>query len=354
MHQNDDIGRTQRMTQDTRPADNHGLPVERRKENETTVLRKMVNLMLRHQDSMLKQQRSETFWKNVRWGAVAISFTLLAIVNLLGFAKLSGFGSLAVPTEDYVAMVKISGMIAPEKPANALAISEALDDAFADEKAKGVMVLINSPGGTPTQADLIYKELRSLQAQYPKKRVIAVAEDLAASGAYYIAAAAKEFYVNENSIVGSIGVKMESYGLVDVARKLGVERRIFTAGEHKVRIDDFMPVTDEDRNKITTVLSGLHSNFISAVKAGRGDRLKGDEKALFSGDFWTGNEAVALGLADGIAAPTEVVEKYFKAKVVRDYTPVTPLFARLQTAVSQIAMDIGVSAHQGPVFMLGF
>lgn len=322
-----------------RPIGDDGRPVERRAEDETSVLRRMVELMLKFQHSQLNKDARELFWKNVRGFSIAGAFLLFALANVLTFSKLSGMGSLPVPIEGpYAAMVRIDGMIAPNKPAASNKLVGALEQAFEDEKARGVLLIINSPGGTPVQSAIIAREIRRFRDKHPDKPVVAVAEDMMASGAYYIASAADRIYANENSIVGSIGVKIETYGAVDLARKLGVERRIFAAGEHKVRLDMLKPVSDEDKAKFERTLAQLHRNFIEAVKAGRGDRLKASDDVLFNGDFWTGTEALELGLVDGIATPDMALAEAFDgATRVRDYTPTRGLLSQLTQASASLA-----------------
>ncbi len=304
--------------------------VERRAENEASVLRRLVELMLESQNEQARRASKENFWKNIRWFAVAGGFVLLAIVNLISISKISGMGKIPVPIDgDYAAEVRIDGMIAPNKPASAKNVVPILEDAFNDEDAKGVLLVINSPGGTPVQAAIINHAIARLKKEHPKKKVVAVAEDLMASGAYYIASAADDIYANENSIVGSIGVKIETYGAVDLAKKLGVERRIFAAGEHKVRLDMLEPVKPEDKAKFEDTLAKLHTNFINTVKAGRGDRLKIDDPDLFTGDFWTAAEAEEKGLIDGIETPEGALKKAFGVTKTRDYSPQPSFISRL-------------------------
>lgn len=305
---------------------------ERRAENEASVLRRLVELMLEHQNAVMRQHTRENFWKNVRWFAVAGGFVLLAIVNMISLNKLTGIGKLPMPVDGaYAAQVRIDGMIAPGKPADAKHIVPLLEDAFDDKEAKGVLLRINSPGGTPVQAAIINRAITRLKKAHPDKKVIALAEDLMASGAYYIAVAADEIYANENSVVGSIGVKLETYGAVDLAKKLGIERRIFAAGEHKVRLDMFKPVRPEDKQKFENMLHQLHENFITAVKTGRSEKLV-DDPDIFTGDFWTAKKAQALGLIDGIATPHQVLSEKFGVQKTRDYSPQPGLLTRLTQA----------------------
>ncbi|RME48612.1 MAG: S49 family peptidase [Chloroflexi bacterium] len=331
-------GGARRLDPRGRPLDQYGRPLERRAENEASVLRRMVESMISFQNMQLRQQARETFWKNVRWIAVALGFAFMATVNLIGLKKISGVGEIATPTDgSYVSQVTIRGMIAPDKTASAKHLVELIKKAFEDQDSKGVVLRINSPGGTPVQASIVYHEILRQKEKHPDKKVIAIGDDLMASGAYYIAAAADEIYANENSIVGSIGVKMETYGAVDLARKLGIERRIITAGEHKVRMDPLMPLRPEDRQKMTSTLKKLHANFIAAVRKGRGKRLKGDDKELFSGDFWTAEDALKLGLIDGIDTPDGVLQKVFGVTEVREYAPQPGLLKRLISAALSTA-----------------
>jgi len=307
-----------------------GVRRERRAENEASVLRRLVEMMLEFQTEQVRQVDRERFWKNIRWFAVAAGFALMALANILSISKLTGMGNLPLPKDgEYVSMVRIEGMIAPGKPAASGKIVAALEEAFEDEQAKGVLLLINSPGGTPVQSAIIHHEINRFKKKYPEKKVIAVAEDMLASGAYYVASAADEIYANENSIVGSIGVKIETYGAVDLARKLGVERRIFAAGEHKVRLDMLEPLRPEDKRKFEHTLSRLHQNFIDAVKQGRGEKLTAADDTLFTGDFWTAPEAREMGLIDGINTPDGTLEEAFGVTDVRDYTPAPGLFTSL-------------------------
>jgi len=191
--------------------------------------------------------------------------------------------------------------------------------AFEDEGAKGVVLLINSPGGSPVQAGIINDEIKRLKAKY-KKPVYAVVEETCASAAYYIAAAADKIYVDKASIVGSIGVLMDGFGFTGVMEKVGVERRLLTAGENKGFLDPFSPMSDAQRAHAQTMLNQIHTQFINVVKAGRGDRLKLDTPGLFSGLFWSGEQAVEYGLADQLGNVDYVAREVIKAEEVIDYT----------------------------------
>ena len=213
-----------------------------------------------------------------------------------------------------VPVVRLSGVIGlstPLKPGLTLAnVARPLERAFGMRKARAIALLINSPGGSPVQSHLIYRRIRQLAAE-KKLRVIAFAEDVAASGGYMIACAADEIICDSSSIVGSIGVVGGSFGFAKLMDKLGIERRLYTSGEHKAMLDPFLPENPEDVDRLKTVQREIHEGFIELVKQSRGARLKGPEQTLFSGEYWTGSTAVALGLADGIGDLRSVMRERF-------------------------------------------
>ena len=213
-----------------------------------------------------------------------------------------------------VPVVRLSGVIGlstPLKPGLTLAnVARPLERAFGMRKARAIALLINSPGGSPVQSHLIYRRIRQLAAE-KKVRVIAFAEDVAASGGYMIACAADEIICDSSSIVGSIGVVGGSFGFAKLLDKLGIERRLYTSGEHKAMLDPFLPENSEDVDRLKAVQREIHEGFIELVKQSRGARLKGPEQTLFSGEYWTGSTAVALGLADGIGDLRSVMRERF-------------------------------------------
>jgi protease-4 len=221
-----------------------------------------------------------------------------------------------------------------------------LRNAFKNKHTKGVIIRINSPGGTPVQAGYINAEILRLKEKYPDIPVYAVVSDVAASGGYYVAVAADEIYVDKASIVGSIGVLMNGFGFVDGMEKLGVERRLFTAGEHKGINDPFSPVTEFDREHVQVLLDQMHQQFIDAVKKGRGDRLQSDDK-IFSGLYWTGEESIKLGLADGLGSSSYVARELIKEEEIVDYTPAEDLLERF-------ARKMGASTGQTLSRIWGF
>ena len=195
-----------------------------------------------------------------------------------------------------------------------------LNEAFRDKNAKGVVLLINSPGGSAVQASIIHDKIEALKKQY-HKRVVVVGVDALASGAYLVSTAADEIYVNKDTLTGSIGVVMGGFGFVDAIQKLGITRRVFTAGSNKDRLDPFRPLTDQDKLKLHQILNEVHQNFIDDVLQGRRGKLRGNENELFSGDFWTGQQAVRLGLVDGTANLWTVMKKQFDVEHYKLYAP---------------------------------
>jgi signal peptide peptidase SppA len=216
-----------------------------------------------------------------------------------------------VPLVPVVRLSGVIGLSTPLKPGLTLAnVARPLDRAFGMRKARAIALLINSPGGSPVQSHLIYRRIRQLAAE-KNVRVIAFAEDVAASGGYMIACAADEIICDSSSIVGSIGVVGGSFGFAKLLDKLGIERRLYTSGEHKAMLDPFLPENSEDVDRLKAVQREIHEGFIELVKQSRGARLKGPEQTLFSGEYWTGSTAVALGLADGIGDLRSVMRERF-------------------------------------------
>jgi protease-4 len=225
-------------------------------------------------------------------------------------------------------VVELRGVIAAGGDTHADRVIGGLREAFKDKGTKGVILLINSPGGSPVQAGEIYDEIQKLRQQYPKLPVYAVASDLCASGGYYIAAAAQKIYANKASIVGSIGVRMDSFGFTDAIAKLGVERRAYTAGSNKDFMDPFKPVNPEEVRHLQGMLDAIHQQFVVAVKQGRGERLK-DNPEVFSGLMWTGEQSVGLGLVDALGGTRYVAEEVIGEKEILDYTKHTRWLDRL-------------------------
>lgn len=287
-----------------------------------------------------------------RWG---IFFKLLTFVYL--FAALALFTPLmtleknATRGSSYTAVIDVTGMIADKEPASADNIVGSLRAAFDDPKVKGIVLRINSPGGSPVQSGYVYDEIRRLRALHKDTKVYAVISDLGASGAYYIASAADEIYADKASLVGSIGVTAAGYGFVGAMEKLGVERRTYTSGEHKSFLDPFQPQKPEETKFWQGVLDTTHRQFIASVKQGRGDRLKDKEHPeLFSGLVWSGEQALALGLIDGLGSTSSVARDVIGEKELVDFTVQESPFDRFSkklgaSVAEQIAMWMG---FQGP------
>ena len=271
----------------------------------------------------LAEQRRTRRW-NVFFKLLLFSYLFLLLFLVLRGPDLTDGRLKGGP---HTAMVEVNGMISDATAANAETLIKGLRDAFESNNTKGVVLRINSPGGSPVQSDYVYREIRRLREQHPEIPVHAVVVDVGASGAYYIASAADNIYVNPSSIVGSIGVLMNGFGFVDAMEKLGVERRLLTAGENKGMLDPFEPLKQKDVAHIKQVLGQIHQQFIDAVKQGRGERLA-DAPDLFSGKFWTGEEGIELGLVDEIGDVNYVAREVIGAENVVDFTPKPDLFKR--------------------------
>ncbi|MDQ7972961.1 MAG: S49 family peptidase [Rhodocyclaceae bacterium] len=261
----------------------------------------------------LREQRATRRWKTF----VRLAW-LLFFVALAWLAFMRAQPSTAKTTA-HTAVVEIKGEIASGADASAEFVVAAMKSAFEDEGAKGVVLLINSPGGSPVQAGIINDEIKRMKAKY-KKPIYAVVEESCASAAYYIAAATDKIYVDKASLVGSIGVLMDGFGFTGTMEKLGVERRLLTSGENKGFLDPFSPMSDAQKQHAQQMLDQIHAQFIDVVKKGRGERLKADTPGLFSGLFWTGQQAVDLGLADQMGNVDYVAREVIKAEDTIDYT----------------------------------
>ncbi|UST55050.1 S49 family peptidase [Comamonadaceae bacterium OTU4NAUVB1] len=261
----------------------------------------------------LREQRAARRWKTfVRLG-------WLAFFVFLVWLGMSRTAATSTTTSPHTAVVEIKGEIANGADASAEFVVAAMKTAFEDAGAKGVVLLINSPGGSPVQAGIISDEIKRLKAKHGKP-IYAVVEETCASAAYYIAAATDAIYVDKASIVGSIGVLMDGFGFTGTMEKLGVERRLLTSGENKGFLDPFSPVSDAQRAHAQQMLDQIHDQFIAVVKAGRGDRLKLDTPGLFSGLFWSGQRSIELGLADHVGNVDYVAREVIKAEEINDYT----------------------------------
>jgi len=282
----------------------------------------------------LAEQRAARRWRTfTRLAWLAFFIFLVWTVVYRGAPK-------STATVPHTAVVEIKGEIAADSDASAEFIVSAMRAAFEDAGAQGIVLLINSPGGSPVQAGIVSDEIKRLKAKH-KKPVYAVVEESCASAAYYIAAAADRIFVDKASIVGSIGVLMDGFGFTGLMEKLGVERRLMTAGENKGFLDPFSPQSAQHRAHAQVMLDQIHRQFIDVVKAGRGQRLK-DGPELFTGLFWTGQQAVELGLADQLANLDYVAREVIKAEELVDYT-------RRENVAERLAKRFGAAIGEGAV-----
>ncbi len=289
-------------------------------------------LLERVVDRSLNEQR-----KSRRWGIFfkLLTFTYLFVAVVLFWPRAQSIS--AVPKGPHVAMVQIKGVIADDELANANSVATSLRKAFENDDCKAVMLTINSPGGSPVQSGMIYDEINRLQKIHPNKPVYASISDLGASGAYYIAVAADHIYADKASLVGSIGVVGSSFGFVDTMKKLGVERRMFTAGEHKGFLDPFSPLDETEQAFWQGVLQVTHNQFIATVREGRGDRLQ-ETAELFSGLIWSGEQALEMGLIDGLGSAGFVAREVIGEDNIVDYSQqLNPL----QRVVRQLGASMG-------------
>lgn len=280
-------------------------------------------------DALAEQKRAR------RWGIVFKSLTFLYLFLLLFVALGWLGGSDVIETADHTAVVELNGIIAPDSQANADDVVAGLKDAFKAKGAKAVVLRINSPGGSPVQAASINDEIRRLRGLHPDIPVYAVVEDVCASGGYYVAVAAEKIFVAKASIVGSIGVLMNGFGFTDAMKKLGVERRLLTAGDNKGFMDPFSPLDKQQRDYAKNMLDDIHSQFIEAVREGRGDRLKETEQT-FSGLVWTGEKSIQLGLADSLGSVAYVAREIVQAEKIVNYS-------RRESLIERVARRFGAS-----------
>ena len=277
-----------------------------------------------------KAKRWRWFWRFV-WVGVAISMV---------WATIESVPSATAPVKAHTALVEIRGEIASETDSSADSLTTALRSAFEDAGAKAVVLRINSPGGSPVQAGLVNDEIRRLKALH-KKPVYAVVEESCASAAYYIAAASDQIFVDKASIVGSIGVLMDGFGFTGLMDKVGVERRLMTAGENKGFLDPFSPQSEKHRALAQVMLDQIHAQFIDVVKKGRGKRLK-ETPETFSGLFWSGQQAVENGLVDKFGNLDYVAREVVKAEDLVDYT-------RRENVAERLAKRFGAAVGEGAV-----
>lgn len=273
--------------------------------------------------------------KTRQWGIFFKVLTFLYLFVVL-FAFMGWMGGSDKVLGKHTALIDLQGVISSDE-ANADMIMSGLKSAFEDKHTQGVILRINSPGGSPVQAGQIYDEIKRLRAQYPKTPLYVVVDDICASGGYYVAAAADKIYVDKASIVGSIGVLMDGFGFTKAMDKLGVERRLLTAGENKGFLDPFSPADPKQEAFAKTMLAEIHQQFIDVVRKGRGKRLK-ETPDMFSGLVWSGERSIEMGLADAFGSADYVAREIIKAEDIVDYTPQEDLASKL---AGRLGVSIG-------------
>ena len=284
----------------------------------------------------LKEQR-----RSRRWGVFFKLLTFLYLgVLLLFMLDLPGLpGHQAKSGEDHTALIRLKGLIAEGTRASADNINKLLEKAFDDDRTKGIILEINSPGGTPVEASSIYEKIIDLRKAHPDKKLYAVVRDLCASGGYYVAAAADEIHADKSSIVGSIGVRMDSFGVQELMNKIGIESRTITAGEHKALLDPFRPLDPAEKAHLERMLKQVHRHFITAVKNGRGNRLKENDD-LFTGLIWTGEEAKTLGLIDGFKTSETIAKELIGEANIVVLEPKKSLLEQLTEGVGEVSASV--------------
>lgn len=270
----------------------------------------------------LKEKRSERRWRNIRFAGWFLLISLV-VIKIFGTDTTTTIGK----GRPHVALLRLDGMIAPGRDFSGEEIVPILRKMFASKRVTGIVIDINSPGGTPVQAAIIHDAIVTLKKKYNKK-VIVVGEDMLTSGAYYVAVSADKIYVNPNTITGSIGVIMKGFGFVELMKKLGIERRVYIVGNDKDRLDPFLPQTDADVKKIQDTMGEVQANFAMAVAEGRKGKLQATPEELFTGDFWSGQTAVKLGLVDGVGNLMDVMQKEFNTWDYEEYHS-TPAFLKM-------------------------
>ncbi|MDN5753203.1 MAG: S49 family peptidase [Nitrosospira sp.] len=291
--------------------------------------------------SSLQEQRRTRHW--------SVFFKSLAFIYLFAllFYGLGWFGGSDMSIAGkHTALVELRGVISPDSVSSADNVNAGLQQAFKDEKTRGVILRINSPGGSPVQAGYINDEIRRLRAEYPQIPLYAVVEDICASGGYYVAAAADKIYVDKASVVGSIGVVMNGFGFNEAMGKLGIERRLITAGKNKGFLDPFSPPNAEQEKYAREMLADVHQQFIEVVQQGRGKRLK-ETPEIFSGIVWTGQKSIDLGLADAIGSAEYVAREIIKAESIVDYTAREGFAERFAKRFGAVMADTLISSGGG-------
>ncbi|MCF6765999.1 S49 family peptidase [Thiotrichales bacterium 19S3-7] len=287
----------------------------------------------------LKEQKRKR-----RWGIFfKFIIVILLIILIVGIFWPNHYNPKSDPNKPHIAYVSVDGIIMEGLNANANDIIDGLENAFEDKNSKAVVIQINSPGGSPVQSDEVFQAMRSLEKAYPDKPLYAVCTDVCASGGYYIASAADEIYANPMTILGSIGVRADGFGFVETLQKLGITRRLFTAGKDKDFLDPFKPLNQGQVNALDKMLAQTHQVFIDSVKEGRGKRLDlSQSETLFSGQPFSGIEGKKYGLIDGFMSMRELARQKYKLDNIVDYTyyksPLEQLLMKVSSSLVYKAM----------------
>ncbi len=293
--------------------------------------------------SAVQEQRRARHW-SIFFKVLTLGFMFTVLFIYMGWV---GKNDAALGVGKHTALVELQGVIASDSAASADSIIPSLQDAFKDKGTQGVILRINSPGGSPVQAGQINDEIRRLRAQYPKIPLYVVVDDICASGGYYVAVAADKIFVDKASLIGSIGVLMDGFGFTGIMAKLGVERRLITAGANKGFLDPFSPLSATQQEYAKQMLAEIHQQFIDVVKRGRGKRLK-ETPDTFSGLVWNGQKGVEMGLADGYGSLESVARDVIKAENIVDFTTKESLADRLAKRFGVGVMSaIGYSTQGG-------
>lgn len=278
-----------------------------------------------------------------RWGIFFKCLMFVYLATIFVFYMPDELSESPNKKQEHSALIEINGAIAADTEANADSIISGLREAFKNRNAAAIILRINSPGGSPVQAGYVNDEIKRLRAEYPNKPLYAVITDMCASGGYYIAAAADEIYADKASIVGSIGVVMNGFGFVGAMDKLGIERRMMTAGASKGLMDPFSPLKENDVQHIKSLLGSIHQQFIDVVKEGRGDRLT-DDPAIFSGLIWTGQQAIDVGLVDALGSSSYVAREVIGVEKIVDYTYSQPFLEQFVGRIGSTMVTTFTSA----------
>ena len=281
----------------------------------------------------INEQRRSRRW---RIFFLFLTFAYLTVVGIALMGSSGGLGGSQLSDEGkHTALVRMVGLISSGEKSGADTVIAGLESAFEHEETVGVILEINSPGGSPVQAAYIYDEIKRLRREHESIPLYVVVSDIAASGGYFVAASADQIYVNKSSLIGSIGVRMDNFGFVELINKLGIERRLLTAGDNKGLFDPFLPEDAGQKAHLQQMLNEVHQHFIDAVKQGRGERLS-QQADLFSGLIWTGEKAIELGLVDDYGTTNSVARDVIKAEIIVNFTPRGNLIDRIAERIGAV------------------